>query len=156
MILLIRQDWKAEPTHTRITLQKANLREASGIFYTVSHLTSFACVLPPGSLLLIPSRSAHETEFPDFQNCSPGLWCFCNALCPSLFHCLCACMLTRFSRVWLFVLLWTVVHQAPLSIGFSRKEYWSRLPCLPPGDLPHPGIEPMSLVSCMGRWVLYH
>ena len=37
--------------------------------------------------------------------------------------------------------------QAPLSLGFSRQEYWSGLPCLPPGDLPDPGIEPMSLLS---------
>ena len=38
-------------------------------------------------------------------------------------------------------------HQAPLSVGFSRQEYWSGLPCPPPGDLPDPGIEPASLVS---------
>ena len=46
---------------------------------------------------------------------------------------------------------WTVVRQAPLSMGFFRYEYWSRLPCLSPEDLPNPGI-----VSCIGRWVLYH
>ena len=39
---------------------------------------------------------------------------------------------------------WTVAHQAPLCMGFSRQEYWSGLPFLPPADLPHPGIEPMS------------
>ena len=38
--------------------------------------------------------------------------------------------------------LWTVAHQAPLSMGFSRQEYWSRFPCPPPGDLPDPAIEP--------------
>ena len=38
-------------------------------------------------------------------------------------------------------------HQAPLSMGFSRQEYWRQLPCLPPGGLPDPGIEPMSLTS---------
>ena len=42
---------------------------------------------------------------------------------------------------------WTVAHQAPLSMGFSRQEYWSGLPCPPPGDLPDPGIEPSSLIS---------
>ena len=36
---------------------------------------------------------------------------------------------------------WTVTHQAPLSMGFSRQEYWSGLPCLPPGTLPKPGFE---------------
>ena len=39
---------------------------------------------------------------------------------------------------------WTVAHQAPLSTGFSRPEYWSGLPFPSPGDLPNPGIEPMS------------
>ena len=42
---------------------------------------------------------------------------------------------------------WTVVCQAPLSMGFFRQEYWSRLSCPPPGDLPNPGIEPTSLMS---------
>ena len=42
---------------------------------------------------------------------------------------------------------WTVAHQAPLSTGFSRQEYWSRLPCPPPGDLPNPGTESPSLSS---------
>ena len=53
-------------------------------------------------------------------------------------------MLSHFSRVRLFETLWTIAHQAPLSMGFSRQEYWSGLPCPPPGDLPDPGIEPMS------------
>ena len=52
------------------------------------------------------------------------------------------CVLSRFSRGRLFVIPWTVACQAPLSMGFSRQEYWSGLPCPPPGDLPHPGIEP--------------
>ena len=42
---------------------------------------------------------------------------------------------------------WTVVHQAPLSMGFSRQEHWSELPCPSPGDLPHPGIKPESPVA---------
>ena len=45
---------------------------------------------------------------------------------------------------------WTIAHQAPLSMGFSRQEYWNGLPSPPPGDLPNPGIEPASLcVSCI-------
>ena len=39
---------------------------------------------------------------------------------------------------------WAVIIQAPLSTGFSRREYWSGLPCPPPGDVPNPGIEPVS------------
>ena len=44
--------------------------------------------------------------------------------------------------------LWTIAHQAPLSMGFSRQESWSGLPCPPPGDLPNPGIEPSSF-ACL-------
>ena len=46
-----------------------------------------------------------------------------------------------------FVTPWTVAHQAPLSMGFSRQEYWSGWPCPPPGDLFIPGIEPASRTS---------
>ena len=56
-------------------------------------------------------------------------------------------MLSRFSRVRLFVTLWAAACQAPLSMGFARQEYWSGLPCPPPGDLPNPGIELESLKS---------
>ena len=57
------------------------------------------------------------------------------------------CVLSRFSHVQLFATLWTVACQAPLSMEFFRQEYWSELPFPPPGDLPHPGIEPVSLTS---------
>ena len=43
--------------------------------------------------------------------------------------------------------LWTIAHQAPLSMGFSRQEFWSGSLCPPPGDLPDPGIEPASSVA---------
>ena len=56
-------------------------------------------------------------------------------------------VLGSFSRVWFLVTLWIVARQAPLSMGFSRQEYWSGLPCPPPGDLPEPGIKPESLMS---------
>ena len=55
------------------------------------------------------------------------------------------CSLT--SAVSNSVISWTLAHQAPLSMGFSRQEYWSGLPFPPPGDLPNPGIEPTSPVS---------
>ena len=45
------------------------------------------------------------------------------------------------SRVGLFVTLWIIAHQVPLSMGFFRQEEGSGLPCLPPGDLPNPGIK---------------
>ena len=56
-------------------------------------------------------------------------------------------LLGHFSCVWIFATPWTVARQAPLSMGFSRQEYWRGLPCPPPGDLPDPGTEPRSLMS---------
>ena len=51
-------------------------------------------------------------------------------------------MLSCFSHFQLCATLWAIAHQAPLSMGFSRQEYCSRLLCPPPGDLPNPGIKP--------------
>ena len=63
----------------------------------------------------------------------------------SLSQCCVLCLIpSRFSGVHLCATLWTVACQAPLSLGFPRQEYWSRLPFPPPGDLPEPAIEPMS------------
>ena len=53
-------------------------------------------------------------------------------------------MLSRFSHVQLFVTLWTVAHKSPLSMEFSRQEYWIELLFPLPGDLPDSGIEPVS------------
>ena len=53
-------------------------------------------------------------------------------------------MLSHFSHVRLFMTPWTVALQSPLPMGFSRQEYWSELPFPPPGDLPNPGVEPVS------------
>ena len=52
-----------------------------------------------------------------------------------------ACLLSCFSHVQLFAILWTVACQVPLSMGFSRQEYWSELPWPPPRDLPNPRIK---------------
>ena len=60
---------------------------------------------------------------------------------------MCACVLSASSRVWFFGTPWTVACQAPLSMGFSRQEYWSGLSCPPPGDLANPGIKQASLTS---------
>ena len=61
--------------------------------------------------------------------------------------CVCACMLSLFSGVQLCVTLWAIACQVALSMGFSRQEYWSGLPCSSPGDLPYPGIKSASLRS---------
>ena len=67
------------------------------------------------------------------------------------------CVLSHFSHVQLCVTLWTVAHQAALSMGFSRQEYWSGLTHPPPGNLPDPEKQlAFFYVSCIGRWVLYH
>ena len=61
-------------------------------------------------------------------------------------------MLSHFRHVLLFATLWTVARQAPLSMGFSRQDYWSRLICLLPGDLPDQGSN-LHLLHC--RQILY-
>ena len=56
------------------------------------------------------------------------------------------------SHVHLFTVPWTVARQDPLSMGFSRQEYWSRLPCSPPGDLSVPGIFLSLGLLCLLYW----
>ena len=94
--------------------------------------------------------------------CPCVLWLLCSSVCPQPVWSLSSpnlnswqrhltalafVLISCFSCVWLFATLWTIIRQAPLSIGFSRQEYWSGLPCPRPGDLPDPGIKPMSLTS---------
>ena len=59
----------------------------------------------------------------------------------------CVWVLSHFNHAPLFATPWTVAKQAPLSMRFSRQEYWSGLSSPPPGDLPDPGIEPPSLIA---------
>ena len=67
-----------------------------------------------------------------------------------------ACMLSHFGCVRLFEILWTVARQAPLSMGFSRKEYWSGLPFPSPGDLPDQGSNLRLLCWQVGSISLSH
>ena len=62
-----------------------------------------------------------------------------------------SCMLSLFSPVWLFVTLWTIANQVPLSVGFPRQEYWSGLPYSPAADLPDQETEPR-LISAALAW----
>ena len=66
------------------------------------------------------------------------------------------CVLSHFSYVQLFATPWTVTCQAPLSMKFSRQEYWSGLPCPPPGDLPNSGIKTMSPALQVDSLLLSH
>ena len=79
------------------------------------------------------------------KHCKPVLirvWaCMCFGI-----HALLCIVLSHFSHVWLCATPWTVAHQAPLSMGFSRQNYWRALPSPPPGDLPDLGIKPASLM----------
>ena len=81
--------------------------------------------------------NTHRMSTPDTEEKAVEKW-KCNARS--------CCVLSRFSRVRLFATPWTVARQAPLSMGFSRQEYWSGLPFPSPGDLPDPGVEPVSPV----------
>ena len=66
------------------------------------------------------------------------------------------CMLSHFSVSNSLQPPWTVAHQAPLSMGFPRQEYWSGLSFPSPGDLPDPRTETVSYFSCIGKQILYH
>ena len=121
----------------------------------------------------------HTKAFLDLQPANGRLWDFLTSIItawansysksqpinapsspPPFLHiylCLYRAVLSHFSRFWLFATLWTVAHQAPLSMGFSRQEYWTGLPCPPRGDLPNPEIKPMSSASpALQGHILYH
>ena len=89
--------------------------------------------------------SAGELTFQEYSQHSTEriYWISSTLLCV----CVCVCVLSHFSCVCLFAIIWTVAHQAPLPMVFSRQEYWSGLQCPPPGDLSHPGIEPTCFMS---------
>ena len=98
---------------------------------------------------------AQNTQFPTSEFCAWLSLLFCSRKFTHFINTLrllyiLSCMLSRFSGVQLFVTPWTVAHQAPLSMGFSRQEYWSGLPFPSPGDLPNPGIKLVSLFTLVG------
>ena len=69
-------------------------------------------------------------------------------------ECMCLCSVWMLNRVQLFATPWTVAHLAPLSMGFSKQEYWNRLPFPSRGSLPKPGIKPVSPVSSGGFFTM--
>ena len=99
----------------------------------------YLCLISLSIMSLLLSKIARSKVFFTWGNDLKK-----NTVRPSLVH---LCMLSHFSWVQLCTIPWTVAHQAPLSMGVSRQAYWSRLPYPPPGDLPHPGVKPMSLTS---------
>ena len=108
-------------------------------------------ILTWGLLLELYDKSAIALEKFQMLLVKSGLQCFCCTDQPQSSGqmertnvCVCAWLLCH---VRLFVTPWTVARQAPLSMEFSRQEYWSGLPFPPPGDLPDPGTKLTSLVS---------
>ena len=78
---------------------------------------------------------------------SSYLWTLFTEVSITVLGCVCCAVLSLFRRVRLFLTLWTVVCQAPLTMGFFRQEYWGGLPRLPPGDFPDPKINLACLMS---------
>ena len=76
-----------------------------------------------------------------------GFRTFLTSILEDQRHVECVVLLCSVAQSCLTAIPWTVAHQAPLFLGFSRPEYWSGLPGLPPGDLPNPGIQLLSLMS---------
>ena len=122
--------------------------------FATPRTVAYQAPAPMGSSSKNPGVGCHfllQEIFPT-QGLNPGLP-HCRQMLYRLSHqgspFLCACwVLSRFSRVCLFVILWTVApRQGPLSMGFSKQEHWSGLPFPPPGELPDPGIKPTSLMS---------
>ena len=107
------------PTWTDLLLKRI-LRLLSWEFSICKSLTQ----------LFLYSNNPSEPSINQPTVCTSALQTVCRA------YCLC--------HLQLFATPWTATRQAPLSMGFSRPEYWSGLPCPPPGDLPNPGIEPRS------------
>ena len=113
-----------------------------------------------GLLVGYPVPISHYQPYPSHFSAKthiaqrpPGLTDLAKMCCR--FHFLAIILVSSLCKYWLLrakslqscLTLWTVARQAPPSVGFSRQEHWSGLPCPPPGDLPDPGIEPESLTS---------
>ena len=90
-----------------------------------------------------PRSSALQADYLPSE--PPGRYCLLLLL-----------LLSRFSHVQFFATPWTVAHQAPLSMGFPRQEYWSGLSFPSPRDPPNPGIEPMSPALQVDSLLLSH
>ena len=103
--------------------------------------------------LVWPSKN-FDQGFPPFNLRHYRLWFHIPTWAFLLSGCVSVCA-QSLRLDWLFANLWTVALQGPQYMGFSRQEYWSRLPCPPPKDLPNSGIEPSSPMSPAFRQIVY-
>ena len=119
-------------------------------FFINPYLRNLCCVYTVRILIL---------EYKNFGEFLNPLECFVNfCMCLHFPEVRTQVHVNCFSHVQLFATTWTVARQGPLSMGFSGQEYWSRLPCPSPGDLPNQGIKPASLKSpaVAGRFFTTH
>ena len=131
---------------SRLVFQKGP-REVSCSVSSSRHLEGCSYILPSNAKRWLLGWSVGSWNRSLIFATKKALWLM------ALYICVCGytCMLdvsffSLLSCVWPSVTMWTVAHQASLSMGFSRQEYWSGLPVPSPGDLPNPGIEPTSPV----------
>ena len=159
---------------TRQTLLRRSLSVGPRLSWRCPTVWGSFCPILPSPSQIIGVRSASFSEgfpFPTSQSfipCTSKFILVCSSRTDTSLHLLqgqfqthvitCACVHAKSLQLCLIVILWTVVRQAPLSMGFYRQWYWSGWPCPPPGDLLAPGIEPSPLLSPVlaGRRGLYH
>ena len=99
---------------------------------------------PSNSILILSTQIKSDSTKERAQSCKTTIRCKEPVAGPGWYLCFCCCQVTKSCPSLLWPCgLWTVAPQAPLSMGFSRQEYWSGLPFPPPGDLPNPE---------MGHW----
>ena len=124
------QRLKESPTHTLFPITVQTLHDPRGSLRSLQHREQQV----PGTRYLAPTPHQGPAQ-PLPSQCAQS---FLSAA-----HAIAECVLGAvLSRVPVFATLWTVAHQAPLSMGFSRQESWRGLPFPSPGDFPNPGIEP--------------
>ena len=162
-------DWGARWAIVHRIAQSQTLLKWLSTYWHWQGLTIRVYFLPKGKFLNISQHTAdpsnHDSVYQKLMSKKPAkayydyvhsTYSGClKFIMISVSNSLYACMLSCFSHVWLFVIRWTVACQGPLSMRFSRQEYWSGLSCPPLGDLCNSGIELESLMppALAGRFL---